>query len=140
MPETETTSARPALRDAGAGDPAHTPVGTVEIADRLRVTRKAVDQWRARDLGFPAPEWTVGGRPAWRLGDVVEWAAETGRLDGFDYIAVRLREEPDADLVDVPFLPDGLCPHTATACPGCLDTWALDWEVDADRVEGGPVR
>ena len=55
------------------------PVGTVEIAARLGVTRSAVDQWRARDLGFPAPRWEVGGRPAWSWADVETWARETGR-------------------------------------------------------------
>lgn len=56
------------------------PVGVVEIADRLGVTRKAVDAWRMRDLGFPEPRWTVGGRPAWEWEDVEAWARETGRL------------------------------------------------------------
>lgn len=55
------------------------PVGVVEIADRLGVGRKAVDKWRQRDLGFPAPQWTVGGRPAWRWEDVERWARATGR-------------------------------------------------------------
>lgn len=55
------------------------PVGVVEVADRLGVGRKAVDKWRQRDLGFPAPTWTVGGRPAWRWEDVERWARETGR-------------------------------------------------------------
>ena len=55
------------------------PVGTVEIAARLGVSRSAVDQWRHRGLSFPEPTWTVGGRPAWRWGDVAAWASETGR-------------------------------------------------------------
>ena len=55
------------------------PVGTVEIADRMGVTRSAVDHWRQRPLGFPAPRWTVGGRPAWEWGDVAAWAERTGR-------------------------------------------------------------
>lgn len=55
------------------------PVGIVEICDRLGVTRSAVEAWRSRDLGFPSPTWTVGGRPAWSWADVVEWARETGR-------------------------------------------------------------
>ena len=58
------------------------PVGVVEIAERLGVTRKAVDQWRARGLGFPAPRWSVGGRPAWAWTDVEDWARKTGRLPG----------------------------------------------------------
>ena len=56
------------------------PVGTVEIAARLNVTRKAVDAWRNRNLGFPDPRWTVGGRPAWNWPDIEAWARTTGRL------------------------------------------------------------
>lgn len=55
------------------------PVGVVEIAARLGVTRRAIDKWRQRGLGFPAPAWTVGGRPAWRWSDVETWARDTGR-------------------------------------------------------------
>jgi predicted DNA-binding transcriptional regulator AlpA len=58
---------------------ASTPVGTVEIAQRLGVQRTTVDQWRQRKL-LPEPDWTVGGRPAWRLGTILAWARETGRL------------------------------------------------------------
>lgn len=57
------------------------PVGTVEIAQRLGVSRAAVDAWRARGLGFPEPRWTVGGRPAWEWADVHAWAVSTGRAD-----------------------------------------------------------
>lgn len=58
------------------------PVGTVEIAQRLRVTRDAVNAWRMRraTVTFPQPKWTVGGRPAWEWADVERWARETGRL------------------------------------------------------------
>jgi hypothetical protein len=56
------------------------PVGTREIAERLGVTRKAVEAWRVRNLGFPEPRWTVGGRPAWAWDDVEDWAVKTGRL------------------------------------------------------------
>lgn len=62
--------------EPGAGD----MVGVVEIADRLGVTRKAIDKWRMRGLGFPEPDWTVGGRPAWRWETVARWARDTGRL------------------------------------------------------------
>lgn len=55
------------------------PVGTVEIADRLGVSRKAVDAWRARGLDFPEPRGLVGGRPAWHWPDVLRWATTTGR-------------------------------------------------------------
>lgn len=56
------------------------PVGTVEIAERLGVARAAVDKWRIRDVGFPSPAGTVGGRPAWDWADVETWARGTGRL------------------------------------------------------------
>lgn len=55
------------------------PVGLAEIAEQLGVARATVDQWRARDL-LPEPRWTVGGRPAWSLDDILRWARETGRL------------------------------------------------------------
>lgn len=56
------------------------PVGTVEIAERLKVSRAAVDAWRSRNTGFPEPKWTVGGRPAWDWTDIEAWARKTGRL------------------------------------------------------------
>jgi predicted DNA-binding transcriptional regulator AlpA len=49
------------------------PVGAVEIAARLGVKRDTVDQWRQRSIGFPAPRWQVGGRPAWNWDDVEAW-------------------------------------------------------------------
>lgn len=55
------------------------PVGVPELAYRLGVTRKAVDQWRARGLGFPAPDFIVGGRPAWLWASIARWAKATGR-------------------------------------------------------------
>lgn len=55
------------------------PVGTIEIAERLGVTRDAVNQWRRRPLDFPEPQWTIGGRPAWEWADVEAWAKATGR-------------------------------------------------------------
>jgi len=58
-----------------------TPVGIVEIADRLNVKRKTVDMWRVRDIGFPEPRWKVGGRPAWDWVDIEEWAQSTGRIE-----------------------------------------------------------
>lgn len=61
--------------------PAADPVGSVEIAARHGVSRSTVDQWRQRDLGFPAPRWTVGGRPAWEWADVLAWLHATGRID-----------------------------------------------------------
>lgn len=55
------------------------PVGTIEIAERLGVTRDAVNQWRRRDLGFPGPRWVVGGRPAWDWSEVERWSRTSGR-------------------------------------------------------------
>ena len=55
------------------------PVGIPEIAEALKVQRSTVDQWRARKL-LPEPKWIVGGRPAWDMDDVMEWARKTGRL------------------------------------------------------------
>lgn len=58
-------------------------MGVLEIAERLGVTRFAVDQWRRRESTFPRfPEhrWTVGGRPAWEWEDVATWAFASGRL------------------------------------------------------------
>jgi predicted DNA-binding transcriptional regulator AlpA len=55
------------------------PVGIPEIAERLGVKRATVDQWLQRHADFPEPKWTVGGRPAWELNDVLRWARKTGR-------------------------------------------------------------
>lgn len=49
------------------------PVGIPEIADRLGVTRAALEKWRQRHSDFPEPRWTVGGRPAWHFDDVRIW-------------------------------------------------------------------
>lgn len=58
-----------------------TPVGHVEIAERLGVKPTTVYQWRQRDLGFPEPRYTVGGWPAWSWeDDIVPWATATQRL------------------------------------------------------------
>lgn len=54
------------------------PVGAVEIAARLDVQRATVDRWRQRDI-LPAPEMTVGGRPAWWWSTILRWARATGR-------------------------------------------------------------
>ncbi len=52
------------------------PVGLAEIAERLGATRIVVDQWRTRGR-LPAPDWTVGGRPAWRWSTIEEWRGRT---------------------------------------------------------------
>jgi predicted DNA-binding transcriptional regulator AlpA len=66
---------------AAAAAPEMLPVGTVEIAEYLGVTRKHVDAWRSRGgrrgVPFPVPRWTVGGRPAWLWTDVQAWYAAT---------------------------------------------------------------
>ena len=55
------------------------PVGTVEIATRLGVSRSTVDAWRTRHADtFPRPRWTVGGRPAWNWDDIEAWHAARG--------------------------------------------------------------
>lgn len=66
---------RPPLVDASPW----TPLGIPEIAERLGVQRETVDQWRARGI-LPDPDWTVGGRPAWRWSTIRRWARETGRI------------------------------------------------------------
>lgn len=48
-------------------------VGVVEIIRELKVSRSAFDQWQARRVGFPAPKWIVGGRPAWDRREVIRW-------------------------------------------------------------------
>lgn len=61
---------------------AERPVGATEVAELLGVQRTTVEQWGQRpSSGFPAPEWTVGGRPAWRQSTIMTWARETGRVD-----------------------------------------------------------
>lgn len=60
------------------------PVGIVEIAERLDVSRATVDKWlRRRDthtVPFPEPTWTVGNGPAWNWPVVWRWARATGRI------------------------------------------------------------
>lgn len=67
-------------QDRRLAEPLSNPVGAIEIAQLLGVSRATVDQWRQRDVGFPAQRWTVGGRPAWNEADVTIWASATGRL------------------------------------------------------------
>lgn len=65
--------------DRRGGPVDDTPVGLVEIAERLGVERQTVDAWRHRRL-LPDPAWTVGGRPAWAWSTIEAWARHTGRL------------------------------------------------------------
>lgn len=54
------------------------PLGLAEIATLLGVKRNTVDQWRTAGL-LPAPDGTVGGRPAWWPATIDEWASRTNR-------------------------------------------------------------
>jgi hypothetical protein len=57
------------------------PVGAIEIADRLGVKPAAVYNWNYKGL-LPAPDWVVGGRPAWNWSTIRDWAKATGRFTG----------------------------------------------------------
>lgn len=56
-----------------------TPIGVIEIADRLDVKTGTVHQWLFRQLLPPADFPTVNGRRAWRWATIREWAEATGR-------------------------------------------------------------
>lgn len=56
------------------------PVGATEIAERLKVQLNTVQVWRIRYPEFPAPKWTVGGRPAWEWETIRRWAVANGKL------------------------------------------------------------
>ena len=72
------------------------PVGVIEIAERLSVTRDAVNQWRRRDVGFPEPRWTVGGRPAWGKRSFLSAAELAPRYPRWDdFQAIRAAFDPD---------------------------------------------
>src|SRR5690606_24448872 len=45
----------------------------------LRRSFPVLGEGRRGPAGFPSPAWTVSGRPAWRLGDVVDWLRASGR-------------------------------------------------------------
>jgi len=62
-----------------AGGADMTPIGIPEIAVILHVKRETVDMWQYRKH-LPEPRWIVGGRPAWAVSDIEEWARSTGRL------------------------------------------------------------
>lgn len=55
------------------------PVGAKEVAERLGVATKTVEQWKWRGL-LPEQKWTVGGRAAWNWPDIERWARDTGRI------------------------------------------------------------
>ena len=62
-------------------------VAMSDIARRLGVRPNTVNMWRYRSdlstnkstMRFPEPDRTVGGRPAWKWGQVVAWLRATGR-------------------------------------------------------------
>lgn len=55
------------------------PVGLHEITRVAGVERATADRWREREL-LPDPDWAeVGGRPAWRLGTILDWLRASGR-------------------------------------------------------------
>src|SRR5690606_30966907 len=65
--------------DRRGGPVDDTPVGLVEIAERLGVERQAGGASRHRG-GLPDPAGTAGGRPAWAWSTIEAWARHTGRL------------------------------------------------------------
>jgi hypothetical protein len=75
--------------DGYAPDPDE-PVGAKEIAAMLDVEEQTVRQWGVRER-LPEPTWpSVGGRPAWRRGTIIQWARETGRMPAPDAAPVGL--------------------------------------------------
>lgn len=56
-------------------------VGQTDIAQRLKMQRGTVYQWRQRGI-FPPPDGTLnqGSIPWWWWATVEAWAVETGRL------------------------------------------------------------
>lgn len=60
--------------------PRSTPVGIAEIAEALGMRRQTVAVWKVRGL-LPPPRWTVSGAPAWRWGEIADWAERTGRFN-----------------------------------------------------------
>jgi hypothetical protein len=47
-------------------------VGSREIADRLGVSIRTVQQWRARGV-MPVAEWWISGSPVWRWTAIRAW-------------------------------------------------------------------
>lgn len=53
-------------------DDTDTPVGLLEISQRLRVKRATVQKWRTRGV-LPLPEMIVSGQPAWWWSTIDDW-------------------------------------------------------------------
>ena len=62
-----------------------TVVGVTEIAAHAGVKPDTVQQWRIRNLGFPAPERVLAMGPVWFLPVVDAWLEATGRRGVEDY-------------------------------------------------------
>ena len=56
-----------------------TVVGVAEIAVHAGVKPDTVQQWRIRNLGFPAPLRVLAMGPVWFLPVVEAWLEQTGR-------------------------------------------------------------
>jgi hypothetical protein len=55
-------------------------VGLQEIADLLEVGRRTPHAWQYRKL-LPPPDYaSVNGLRAWKIGTIITWAANTGRI------------------------------------------------------------
>lgn len=55
-------------------------VDSQQIADRLGVERRTVNNWRAKNIGFPEPVLQRQRLLMWSWPQVREWAVRTGRL------------------------------------------------------------
>lgn len=61
---------------SGAAPPRHpTVVGVTEIAEDLGITATSINDRRTRGR-FPAPDYRIGGRPAWESDTIAEWWAD----------------------------------------------------------------
>jgi hypothetical protein len=95
----ESDDARDVARRLGRSGPNPHPlsqlelVGPGEVADRLKVNRSTVAQWRSRYPNFPTPLAFLSdgarqikgkapspGLPVWQWSQIREWAEATGRL------------------------------------------------------------
>src|SRR5690606_2112879 len=115
------------------------PVGTREIARLAAVAPDTVDEWRRRHAGFPDPAWTVSGRPAWRLGDVVCWLRATGRWPTRVVSAAMEHDELDGGRVEAWNARLGVVSVAALELAGAIrrgDPWTgtLVWPRAAERA------